>query len=198
MAATPALEETYGQKIKDRREHIKMDRGSFAKMLDLSVDDVAAMEEKGGGELTLEKLTQIAGILGTSTAELTPGFVTDLDEGVRVQMPSDNPVVEGMRDGTEYYTYNCLVRTRTLPNLVPLLLEVNVDDPDKAAFNSGHDAHEIIFCMEGDIHFKWGDPANPKEATIPQGGSFYIAPNVPHTLTATKGSGPAKVVSVNF
>ncbi|WP_285730556.1 cupin domain-containing protein [Nocardiopsis sp. ATB16-24] len=198
MAATPALEETYGQKIKDRREHIKMDRGSFAKMLGLSVDDVVAMEEKDSGELTLEKLTQIAGILGTSTSELTPEFVTDLDEGVRVQMPSDNPVVEGMRAGTEYYTYNCLVRTRTLPKLVPLLLEVNVDDPDKAAFNSGHDAHEVIFCMEGDIHLKWGDPANPKEATIPQGGSFYIAPNVPHTLTATKGSGPAKVVSVNF
>ncbi|WP_116247561.1 cupin domain-containing protein [Nocardiopsis sp. FIRDI 009] len=198
MATTPALEETYGQKIKDRREHIKMDRESFAKALGLNVDDVVALEEKGGGDLTLEKLTQIAGVLGTSTSELTPGFVTDLDEGVRVQAPGDNPVIEGMRGGTEYYTYNCLVRTRTLPKLVPLMLEVNVDDPDKAAFNSGHDAHEVIYCMEGDIHLKWGDPAAPREATIPQGGSFYIAPNVPHTLTATKGSGPAKVVSVNF
>jgi transcriptional regulator with XRE-family HTH domain len=194
----PALEETYGAKIKARREHIKMDLDSFAGVLGMSPDEVVSLEEKDSGDITLDKLTTIAGVLGTSISELTPGFVSDLDEGVRYQLPGDNPVIEGMRADTNYYTYNCLVRTRTLPKLVPLLLDVNVDDPDKAAFNRGHDAHEVIYCMEGDIVLKWGDPKDPKEVTLPQGSSFYIAPNVPHTLTTTKGSGPGKVISVNF
>lgn len=197
MTAAPALEETFGQKIKDRREHIKMDREAFAKALGVSSQDIASLEENSG-DLTLDKLTTIASVLGTSMSDLTPGFVSDLDGGVRYQLPQDNPVIEGERAGTNYYTYNCLVRTRALPKLVPLLLEVNVDDPDKAAFNSGHDAHEVIYCMEGDIHLKWGDPENPKEVTLPQGSSFYIAPNVPHTLTTTKSSGPGKVISINF
>ncbi|WP_433500725.1 cupin domain-containing protein [Sphaerimonospora sp. CA-214678] len=197
MTAAPALEATYGQKIRARREHIKMDRHAFARALGMTVDDIAALEDDKK-DLTLGTLTSIAGLLGTSIAELTPEFISDLDEGVRYQLPGDNPVIEGMRAGTNYYTYNCLVRTRTVPKLVPLLLEVNVDDPDKAAFNAGHDAHEVIYCMEGDIHLKWGDPDNPKEVTLPQGSSFYIAPNVPHTLTTTKGSGPGKVISINF
>lgn len=194
----PALEETYGAKIKARREHIKMDLKAFAGALGVSPAEITALEEDGSGDLTLDKLTTIAGVLGTSVSDITPEFVSDLDEGVCYQLPGDNPVIKGMRAGTNYYTYNCLVRTRTLPKLVPLLLEVNVDEPDKAAFNSGHDAHEIIYCMEGDIHLFWGDPENPKEVFLPEGSSFYIAPNVPHTLTMAKGSGPGKVISVNF
>lgn len=197
MTTTPALETTYGQKIRARREHIKMDHQAFAQALGMSVDDVIALEEDKR-DLTLDQLTTIANLLGTSIAELTPDFTSDLDEGVRYQLPQDNPVIKGMRAGTNYYTYNCLVRTRTVPKLVPLLLEVNVDDPDKAAFNTGHDAHEVIYCMEGDIHLKWGDPDNPKEVLLPEGSSFYIAPNVPHTLTTAKGSGPGKVISINF
>lgn len=192
------MQVTYGQKIKERREHIKMDRETFARLTGISSSDVVSLEEEDSGSLTLDKLVGIAGILGTSVSELTPEFVSDLDGGVRYQLPEDNPVIEGIRNDTNYYTYNCLVRTRTLPKLVPLLLEVNVDDPDQAAFNVGHDAHEVIYCMEGAIHLKWGDPENPKEVTLPEGSSFYIAPDVPHTLTATKGSGPAKVISINF
>jgi (S)-2-hydroxypropylphosphonic acid epoxidase len=197
MSVAPALEATYGEKIKARREHIKMDREAFAKALGMTADQVDSLEG-GSADITLDQLTAIANTLGTSIAELTPDFVSDLDEGVCYQLPEDNPVIKGERAGTNYYTYNCLVRTRTMPKLVPLLLEVNVDDPEKAAFNAGHDAHEIIFCMEGDIHLKWGDPENPREVTLPQGSSFYIAPGVPHTLTTTKGSGPGKVISVNF
>ncbi|WP_440106754.1 cupin domain-containing protein [Streptosporangium sp. H16] len=197
MTIAPALEETYGQKIRARREHIKMDRDAFAGALGVTPDEVTALEENSG-VLTLDRLTSIASVLGTSLPELTPEFVSDLDGGVRYQLPGDNPVIEGHRGDTEYYTYNCLVRTRTVPKLVPLLLEVNVDDPEKAAFNVGHDAHEVIYCMEGDIHLKWGDKENPKEVTLPQGSSFYIAPGVPHTLTTTKGSGPGKVISINF
>ncbi|REE99925.1 cupin domain-containing protein [Thermomonospora umbrina] len=198
MTAAPPMQATYGQKIKDRREHIKMDRTAFARALGVNPEKIDALEGGDTRDLTLDRLTTIAGVLGTSIAELTPDFVDDLDDGVAYQLPQDNPVIEGQRAGTNYYTYNCLVRTRTVPKLVPLLLEVNVDDPDKAAFNTGHDAHEIIYCMEGDIHLKWGDPAAPKEVFLPQGSSFYIAPGVPHTLTTAKGSGPGKVISVNF
>ncbi|PZG56666.1 2-hydroxypropylphosphonic acid epoxidase [Spongiactinospora gelatinilytica] len=194
----PVLEETYGDKIKARREHIKMDRAAFAAALGKPTQDIEALEENKGAPLTLDTLTAIAGVLGTSLAELTPEFVSDLDDGVSYQLPQDNPIIKGLRAGTNYYTYHCLVRTRTVPKLVPLLLEVNVDDPDAAAFNVGHDAHEVIYCMEGDIHFKWGDPANPREVILPQGSSFYISPGVPHTLTTTKGSGPGKVISINF
>jgi (S)-2-hydroxypropylphosphonic acid epoxidase len=197
MTVAPALEATFGQKIKARREHIKLDLQGFAGALGLSTEEITALEADKA-EITLDRLTTIADVLGTSISELTPEFVSDLDEGVAYQIPDDNPVIQGMRAGAEYYTYNCLVRTRTLPKLVPLLLDINVDDPDKAAFNTGHDAHEVIYCMEGDIVLKWGDPNNPKEVTLPQGSSFYIAPGVPHTLTTTKGSGPGKVISVNF
>ncbi|REE99990.1 hypothetical protein DFJ69_5511 [Thermomonospora umbrina] len=73
-----------------------------------------------------------------------------------------------------------------------------VGDPDKAAFDTGHDAHEIIHCMEGDFRPKWGDPAAPEEVFLTQGSGFHIAPGVPHTLTTARGSGPGKVISVNL
>ncbi|MFJ9556021.1 helix-turn-helix domain-containing protein [Nocardiopsis sp. NPDC101807] len=188
----------FGARLRERREQVKMDRPALAGLLGETPDTVASWEAGEGGELTLDQLARIADALGTSVGALTPQAEYDLDDGVAIQRPEDRPILKGVRDDVDYYVYNCLVRTKRAPSMVPLVVDVLTDDPDDAKFNSGHAGNEFLLVLEGEIHMKWGDPANPREALLPTGASLFVEEHVPHAFTAAKGTGTAKLVAVNF
>ncbi|MFE7269465.1 helix-turn-helix domain-containing protein [Streptomyces sp. NPDC057623] len=188
----------FGARLKERREQVKMDHAALAKLLGETPDTVAAWENGDGGELTLTQLAKIADVLGTSIGALTPPAESDLNNGVVIQLPEDRPILKGVRDNVDYYVYNCLVRTKRAPSLVPLVVDVLTDDPDEAKFNSGHAGNEFLFVLEGEIHMKWGDAENPQEAVLPTGASLFVEEHVPHAFTAAKGTGSAKLIAVNF
>lgn len=198
MSNTKTASTGFAERLKERREQVKMDHAALASLLGETPETVAAWESGEGGELTLTQLGRIADVLGTSIGALTPPAGNDLDGGVIIQMPDERPILKGVRDDVDYYVYNCLVRTKRAPSLVPLVVDVLTDNPDEAKFNSGHAGNEFLFILEGEIHMKWGDSENPKEALLPTGASMFVEEHVPHAFTAAKGTGSAKLIAVNF
>jgi transcriptional regulator with XRE-family HTH domain len=196
---TKSVDEQFGQLLQERREQVKMDRAALANLLDVRVETIEGWEQDGqAADLTLARLEQIADALGTTAANLTPAPDGDLDGGVRIQYPEEQSVLTGVRGGVDYYTYHCLVKTRTLPSLVPLVVDVLVDDPAKAQLNHGHAGNEFIYVLEGEIDMKWGDPEKPNQAVLPAGSSLYLKPYVRHSFTATPGAGTTRLLAVNF
>ncbi|MET8327061.1 helix-turn-helix domain-containing protein [Streptomyces sp. NPDC005181] len=188
----------FGARLRERREQVKMDHEALASLLGETPDTIAAWEGGDNGDLTLTQLSEIADALGTPVGNLTPPAENDLDNGVVIQLPEDRPILKGVRGGTDYYIYNCLVRTKKAPSMVPLVVDVLTDNPDEAKFNGGHGGSEFLLVVEGEIHMKWGDPENPREAVLPKGTSLFVEENVPHAFTAARGTGSAKLVAVNF
>lgn len=188
----------FGARLKERREQVKMDHAALAALVGETPDTVAAWETGENGDLTLTQLSEIADALGTPVGNLMPPAEDDLDNGVVIQFPEDRPILKGVRGGTDYYVYNCLVRTKKAPSMVPLVVDVLTDNPDEAKFNDGHAGNEFLLVIEGEIHMKWGDPENPQEAVLPTGTSLFVEENMPHAFTAVKGTGSAKLIAVNF
>jgi (S)-2-hydroxypropylphosphonic acid epoxidase len=188
----------FGVLLKERREQVKMDHAALAGLLGEDPDTIASWESGDGGDLTLAQLARISDVLGTSIGALTPSADNDLNNGVIIQLPEDRPILKGIRDNVDYYVYNCLVRTKQAPSMVPLVVDVLTDQPEQAKFNSGHAGNEFLFVLEGEIHMKWGDPENPQEALLPTGASLFVEEYVPHSFTAATGTGSAKLLAVNF
>ncbi|MFI1015816.1 helix-turn-helix domain-containing protein [Streptomyces sp. NPDC020965] len=188
----------FGARLKQRREQVKMDHAALATLLGETPEAVAAWEVGEGGELTLAQLAKIADVLGTSIGALTPPAENDLNDGVVIQLPADRAILEGVRDDVDYYVYHCLVRTKRVPSLVPLVVDVLTDNPDEAKFNAGHAGSEFLFVLEGEIHMKWGDPKDPQETVLPTGASMFVEEHVPHAFTAARGTSTAKLIAVNF
>ncbi|MCC8250106.1 cupin domain-containing protein [Saccharothrix luteola] len=175
-----------------------MDQAALATKLDVPVSVVRGWESGSPEEpLDLTGLAGVAAALSTSIADLVPAPEDDLTDGVRLQLPEEDSSVVGRRGGMDYYVYRSLVRSPSVPMLVPLVVDVLVDDPERAEFNGGHAAHEFIYVMEGSVHMQWGDETAPKTADLPTGASIYISPHVSHTFTALGGRN-ARLLSVNF
>ncbi|WDZ85836.1 helix-turn-helix domain-containing protein [Micromonospora cathayae] len=192
-------EQAFASKLRERREQVKLDQAGLAERLGVPVAELADWEQgRHVGDLSLAQLMKLAEVLGTSLEHLAPDVEDDLDAGVLIQRPEDRSVLKGVRGGVDYYVYHCLVRTRQVPSLVPLVVDVLVDDPAEAKFNDGHAGNEFIYVLSGEIHMKWGDPARPHEAVLPTGSSLYLQPYVRHAFTAARGSGPARLLAVNF
>ncbi|MUL43182.1 helix-turn-helix transcriptional regulator [Streptomonospora sp. PA3] len=197
--AEVVAEREFALNLKERREQVKMDRSALADLLEISTDRLADWENGRGLEnLTLQEMSRLAETLGTSIGALAPEAENDLENGALYQLPDQRSVLKGVRGGTDYYVYHCLVRTRTAPSMVPLVVDVLVDDPKEAKFNDGHAGSEFIFVLEGEVHMMWGDPENPNETVLPTGSSLYLEPYVRHAFTATEGSGGARLLAVNF
>jgi uncharacterized RmlC-like cupin family protein/DNA-binding XRE family transcriptional regulator len=188
----------FAEKLRERRQQVKMDRATLAGAVGVPVEIVESWETGGATHLTLLELGHLADVLDTSIGELAPSAADDLDHGVRIQQPDQQSVINGERDGMDYYTYHCLVRSRTVPSMVPLVVDVLVDDPDKARLNGGHSGHEFLYVLEGELDVKWGEPGDIRTAVLRTGTSLYIQPYVPHSFTAKKGTGRAKLLAVNF
>lgn len=187
-----------GRKIRDRRALLKMNEAALASRLGLPADVVRAWENgTGEEEFTLDGIAALASALDTSIAELVPEPSDNLIDGVRLQLPEQNTDLLGVRGGQDYYVYHCLVRSPAVPTLIPLVVDVLVGDKNSAKFNGGHAGHEFIYVLEGDVHMKWGDEANPGTADLPTGSSIYIKPYISHAFTANNGQ-PAKLLAVNF
>jgi len=198
MAGNSAVME-FGDKLRERREQVKMDQAALAGRLRISTDELNEWEQgKNVDELPFGRILELAEALDTTVDQLAPAAPDDRKNGVLVQLPEQRAVLKGVRDGLDYYVYNCLVRTRAVPSLVPLVVDVLVDDPAQAKFNDGHAGNEFIYVLSGTIHMKWGDPDAPDEAILPEGASLYIEPYVRHSFTAADGTGPARLLAVNF
>lgn len=188
----------FAEKLRERRQQVKMDQATLAGAVGVPVEIIESWETGGGTELTLLELGHLADVLDTSIGELAPAAGDDLDHGVRIQEPGQQLVINGVRDGMDYYTYHCLVRSRTVPSMVPLVVDVLVDDPDKARLNGGHAGHEFLYVLEGEIDIKWGEPGDIRTAVLQTGTSLYIQPYVSHSFTAKQGTGSAKLLAINF
>ncbi|MGW4116565.1 cupin domain-containing protein [Actinosynnema sp. NPDC004786] len=187
-----------GNRIRQRRALVKMDQAALATKLDVPVSVVQGWESGTGAEpLDLTGLAGVAAALSTSIADLVPAPEDDLTDGVRFQLPDEDSSIVGSRGGMDYYVYRCLVRSPSVPMLIPLVVDVLVDDRERAEFNGGHAGHEFIYVMEGSVHMQWGDKAEPKAADLPTGASIYISPYVSHTFTALGGRN-ARLLAVNF
>lgn len=198
MKAETTAQAGFGALLKERREQVKMDHAALAGILGESPETIAAWEAGDGANLTLSQLGAIASALGTSIGALMPAPENDLNGGVIIQLPGERPILKGVRGGVDYYVYNCLVRTKQAPSMVPLVVDVLTDEPDQAKFNAGHAGNEFLFVLDGEIHMKWGDPENPQEAHLPTGASLFVEEHVPHAFTAAKGTGTARLLAVNF
>jgi (S)-2-hydroxypropylphosphonic acid epoxidase len=192
------MEKQFADKLRERREQIKMNQSGLAELLGVPVERLDAWEAGNTADLTLGEIGRIASVLGTSVGALTPETDSDLDDGVLITPPDQQPIISGVREGVDYYVYRCLTRTRTVPSLVPLVVDVLVDDPEQAKSNHGHTGHEFIYVLEGEIHLKWGPLGRQREAVLETGASLYLQPYVPHSFTAAKGTGGAKLLAVNF
>jgi transcriptional regulator with XRE-family HTH domain len=188
----------FAEKLRERRQQVKMDQATLAGAAGVPVETIESWEAGGATNLTLLELGQLADVLDTSIGELAPTAADDLDNGVRIQQPADQSVIQGVRDGMDYYTYHCLVRSRTVPSMVPLVVDVLVDDPDKARLNGGHAGHEFLYVLDGELDIKWGEPGDIRTAVLRTGASLYIKPYVSHSFTASKGTGSARLLAVNF
>jgi transcriptional regulator with XRE-family HTH domain len=196
--AQAATATEFAAKLRERRQQVKMDQPTLAGRLGVPAETVADWESGGGTGLTLFELGRLADVLDTSVSELAPSAADDLDHGVLIQQPADQQVIEGVRDGMDYYTYHCLVRSRTVPSMVPLVVDVLVDDPDSARLNGGHAGHEFLYVLAGEVDIKWGEPGDIRTAVLPTGASLYIKPYTSHSFTARKGTGSARLLAVNF
>ncbi|MEQ4303821.1 cupin domain-containing protein [Plantactinospora sp. B6F1] len=187
----------FGAKLRSRRQQIKLNEHHLADRLGINAETVREWEQSHDlPDLTLAQVSDIAKALDTNPATLVPGHRSDLDNGVKLQYAGDADAITGKRGGAEYYTYHCLVRTHTAPNMVPLLVDVLRQGEDESQFNAGHPGGEFIYVLEGDVHMRWGDPEAPSKADLPQGSSIYIAPFVPHAFVATTPA--ARLLAVNF
>jgi transcriptional regulator with XRE-family HTH domain len=189
---------TVGELVQDRREQLKLTREIFADLLGDAVDYVRQLEEDSAfvDALTVQKLQQIAQVLGTSASALIPASISDLVAGVKIQGESSGIVIQGMREGVHYYTYTCLVRTNSSPTMIPLLVDVHETTQGMAKFNAGHAGSEFIYVMSGSVEMQWGDSTDPNVQKIEEGSSIYISPFVPHAFTSVGEQ--ARLVAVNF
>lgn len=197
MATT--TEQDFGQRLTARRQYLKMDVDTLSRRTGIEPERIENWELGSfiADEISLATLDKLATALETHIAELTPCASTDLCDGVQIKEADTGDVYVGVRNGQEYYRYRELVRSRDCPNMVSLIVDVLGTDPVRAQFNAGHDGHEFIYVVDGDVQASWGDPAAPSTARLQQGSSLYISPNVPHTFTAASSSG-ARLLAVNF
>ena len=192
-------QQQFGERLADRMSLVKLSPETLGRMIDVPAETVQGWIDSGPDDsLNVAKLDRLARALGTTIAALVPDPDDDLDLGVTFQRPGDNESRQTVRGGVDYYGFQCLARTRTMPAFIPLVVDVLVDDPKDVQLNHGHASHEFIYVMEGEIEARWGDPANPRLEVLPTGSSLYIKPDVPHSWTATPGSGRAKLLAVNF
>ena len=189
---------SFGNRLRTRREQLKLPQQAVADRLAVEAGVIGDLESDNTAvdELTVRQLRRLADALESPIGELLPPPENDLELGVKIQGPNDSEEILGERGGGLYYTYHCLVRTRTVPSMVPLVVDVHVAGRDGAHLNDGHPGSELIYVMSGDVHMQWGDSTERRSKDVPEGSSIYIAPFVPHAFTSSAGT--ARLIAVNF
>src|SRR3954447_4965414 len=93
------MENQFAEKLRERREQVKLNQQGLAELLEVSPDTLAEWEAGNTADLTLGEIGRIASVLGTSIGELAPAVDDDLDDGVLITQPEDQQIIEGVREG---------------------------------------------------------------------------------------------------
>lgn len=148
--------------------------------------------------LTFEQATELGNKLNVSVADLIVSTDTnDLDKGIKIARDNKGYKRTSVKNGKEYYTYNHLVTTNAYPTLMPLRVEMHVNDEDAVILNGGHDSTEIVYVTKGKVRMNWEYNNAAHQDILEVGDSAYIHPGISHSFT-TYGSEEAELIAINW
>jgi transcriptional regulator with XRE-family HTH domain len=190
-----------GRKVAQRRSALKLSAEALANKLGWSQDQVLELEsDQGVAERTLADMDHLARVLDIPIAGLLEDTRPAMDAPVAVLHQDSAEVIEGRRDGLHYYTYRCLARTPQIPGLIPLVVDVLVDEETSAPrLNGGHEGDEFIYVLEGTVNFRWVADGNEHLEVLLPGSSAILREGTSHSFTLPAGAdAPAKLLAVNL
>lgn len=147
---------------------------------------------------SFEQAKQLADQLSISLSDLLQDTEeSDLDEGIKICRAGQGFSNTIERDGTKYYTYQHLVTTKILPNLMPLHVTLHCNEESKIVLNGGHDSEEVIYVLKGSIYMHWEtDKGEIRKAKLNVGDSAYLYPGISHSFMSVNGD--SELIALNF
>ncbi|MED4590505.1 cupin domain-containing protein [Priestia flexa] len=148
--------------------------------------------------LTYEQLKKLSEKLDLSISTiLGKSEPSDLNNGIKVSRASEGYKRTSIKNGKEYYTYNHLVTTNVYPTLMPLRVELHVNDNQSVVLNGGHDSTEIVYVTKGTVKMHWENDGHVYDVDLYVGDSAYIHPGISHSFIAA-GEDKAELIAINW
>lgn len=164
------IEEEIGKRIKKQRLKTKLTLQDLSDRTGLSKGYLSKME-KSKKAPPVSTLITIAKALKVTFSFLL-GEINE-ENSILVVKKDERPILS--QPATEYgYSYEALAHSYPNKQMFPYILRFPSDKFEK--FNFQHDSQELLFVLEGIMHFYYGK----KEYIIETGDCIFFDANIPH------------------
>lgn len=148
--------------------------------------------------ISLNEITELAIKLNVKLSDLFKDFEqTDLHGGIKICRNFEGYRRENVKNGCKIYTYQHLVKTHLLPQMMPIRCTVHNNDISNYKLNDGHKYQEMVVVSHSRVRMFWQKDSNEvQHVDLNEGDSLYIAPDVRHCFLALEEH--AEILAFNF